>query len=662
MTRRSGTQFAGNVIPSDRLSPQALAILDLIPLPNAPGRDNGTRDNYVASDSETFNEDSFNVRIDGRLERRREHLRPLQPRQVPPRRADGVRARAAAASWSASAASRTCKNQSLALGVDHTFSSHAAGRLPLRLVPVQRQRAAVRLRHDAGGRRRDSRLNLDKTFTSGLPAAFDRNGDRGFSFGSGLGVNRCNCPLDQDEKQCQLVGNVTKLVGNHTLQVRRRRPPRLQPARAERRAPLGRADLQLEPHVAATAAAASASRRSCSATSPSFGRYVSPSTDARERQWRHFYYAQDTWRADAEADAQLRPAARHHQPADRQRGGQRRLPRSDHRRDPRRRRRRHRPGRQRQEPPELGAAPRRDLPARREDRHPRRLRPQLRHRRVRIAVRPQRDAEPAGAVGAGASTRRTTSTRCSTSRRGRRRRSSRRAGERPVPAAERRVRARAAAEAAAADGGRVQRHRAAPADRHDVGRGGYVGNRGRNVRRRRPGRQRQPADARRLRAGRVDATSGGRSSPATSPTRPGFGGAFGWTQGIDYFCNCAHNCYNSLQTKFTKRFCKGYSLFAQYTLQHADNNDGELLLHRSRREPWYRGLGSHAQVHRARPSTELPFGQGKTCVSDISHVRRRVRRRLAVQHEHDHPERPPVQRHVSQRRRRTATPGRTGPT
>jgi outer membrane receptor protein involved in Fe transport len=28
-----------------------------------------------------------------------------------------------------------------------------------------------------------------------------------------------------------------------------------------------------------------------------FRRYVSPNTDARERQWRHFYYAQDTWRA-----------------------------------------------------------------------------------------------------------------------------------------------------------------------------------------------------------------------------------------------------------------------------------------------------------------------------------------------------------------------------
>jgi hypothetical protein len=61
------TQFAGNRIPTGRLSPQALAILDLIPTPNATGRDNGTRDNYVASGIESFDADTFDVRIDGRL-------------------------------------------------------------------------------------------------------------------------------------------------------------------------------------------------------------------------------------------------------------------------------------------------------------------------------------------------------------------------------------------------------------------------------------------------------------------------------------------------------------------------------------------------------------------------------------------------------------------
>ena len=30
-------------------------------------------------------------------------------------------------------------------------------------------------------------------------------------------MNRCNCPLDQDEQQWQIVGNLTKIWGNHSI-------------------------------------------------------------------------------------------------------------------------------------------------------------------------------------------------------------------------------------------------------------------------------------------------------------------------------------------------------------------------------------------------------------------------------------------------------------
>ena len=33
------------------------------------------------------------------------------------------------------------------------------------------------------------------------------------------------------------------------------------------------------------------------------------------------------------------------------------------------------------------------------------------------------------------------------------------------------------------------------------------------------------------------------------PNDLGLGGAFGWTQGIDYFCNCANNAYDSMQAE-----------------------------------------------------------------------------------------------------------------
>ena len=109
-------------------------------------------------------------------------------------------------------------------------------------------------------------LNLDDTFSSGLPAGFiDGDGSTepgAFEFGSGLGVNRCNCPLDQDEKQFQFVGNLTKMQGNHTHQVRRGRPARVQPAGAERRAPVRRADVPAATARRSTAPAGSAWPRS----------------------------------------------------------------------------------------------------------------------------------------------------------------------------------------------------------------------------------------------------------------------------------------------------------------------------------------------------------------------------------------------------------------
>ena len=46
----------------------------------------------------------------------------------------------------------------------------------------------------------------------------------------------------------------------------------------------------------------------------------------------------------------------------------------------------------------------------------------------------------------------------------------------------------------------------------------------------------------------------------------GLGGAYGWTQGIDYFCNCANNWYDSLQAKFNKRFSDGYAVHGELHL------------------------------------------------------------------------------------------------
>jgi hypothetical protein len=137
-------------------------------------------------------------------------------------------------------------------------------------------------------------LNLGSDVTSGLFAGFVE-GPFGFNFGSGLGVNRCNCPLDQDEKQFQWVGNVTKITGNHTVKfgVDFRRAYNLRvPSDSHRSGELSFNENRTRGPSGGGLGLATFLLGDVT----NFSRFYSSSTDARERQWRHFYYLQDTWR------------------------------------------------------------------------------------------------------------------------------------------------------------------------------------------------------------------------------------------------------------------------------------------------------------------------------------------------------------------------------
>ena len=298
----SGQQFPGNVIPQNRLSPQARALLELIPMPNATGRDNGTRDNFVASGSESFTENSVNVRIDGRLS---DALNMFGRYSLGDFLRDGPTAFGTGGGQEIVSLGGVSDaiNQSLAFGIDRTLSSSLLAdfrfgffRYKVNVLPFD---FGTRPASDAG----IPGLNLDDTFSSGLPAGFV-NGEGStapgaFEFGSGLGVNRCNCPLDQNEKQFQLVGNVTKMAGNHNLKfgidVRRAYNLRV-PSDAHRSGEMTFAASRTS--LAGAGGMGLATFLIGDVTN--FRRYVSPNTDARERQWRHFYYAQDTWRATSQ--------------------------------------------------------------------------------------------------------------------------------------------------------------------------------------------------------------------------------------------------------------------------------------------------------------------------------------------------------------------------
>ena len=362
---QTGQQFDGNRIPTGRLSQQAQRILDLIPTPNATGRDNGTRDNYVAAASEIVRRE-----LDERPDRwaavgQAQHLRPLQPRRLLPQRSDLVRAgRRPGAGQPRWRLGRPQPQPRLRHGL-HGVADDAR-RLPVRVLPVQGQRAAVRLRHHAGGRRRDSRSEHRLDVRLGTACGFRRrrrtrrNRARSSS-GRVLASTAATVPLDQDEKQLQMVGNITKMQGNHTLKfgmdVRRAYNLRV-PSDAHRSGELTFAS----DRTSLSGAGGLGLATFLIGDVTQLRRYVSANTDARERQWRHFYYAQDTWRVNSRTTLTYGLRLDIINPQTINDAGQCRVPRPEHWRDRGRRYRGYSAERRRREQAELGAARGRDSP------------------------------------------------------------------------------------------------------------------------------------------------------------------------------------------------------------------------------------------------------------------------------------------------------------
>jgi outer membrane receptor protein involved in Fe transport len=294
-------QFNGNRIPSGRLSPQALALLQRVPTPNVTGRENGTIDNYVGSGSETFDGNAVNVRIDGRL---RDGLNTFGRYSLGDFLRDGPQvfgSNGGGDELVTLGGVSDARNQSLAYGIDWAFSSSLLADFRFGWFNYSVQVLPSDFGSTPAAEAGIPGLNLDSTFASGLPAFFigGDSDSRRIAFGSGLGdrVGRCNCPLDQNEKQFQIVGNLTKLLGNHSMKfgidVRRAYNLRV-PSDRHRSGELTFTDDRTRGPDGGGLALASFMLGDVT----TFGRYVSPTVDARERQWRHFYYAQDTWRVN----------------------------------------------------------------------------------------------------------------------------------------------------------------------------------------------------------------------------------------------------------------------------------------------------------------------------------------------------------------------------
>jgi outer membrane receptor protein involved in Fe transport len=296
------TPFAGNRIPQDRLSPQALKILALVPKPNVvdPGG-SPFRNNYVGGGSNTFNANNWDTRWDWFASEKQSifgRYSNQQFDQLAPA-AFGLQAGGPALQGNRFSGSSEARNQSLALGYTRTISPTMVNdfrfgymRYRVNVLPGDIGSSPAK---DAG----IPGLNLDPYFTSGIPY-FHIQGDGETKIGYSLDANGCNCPLAEREQQFQFTDNLSKSINNHTVKfggdLRFARNLRV-PSDAHRSG-----EMQFENGYTGLGTASGDAINGLGMASfllgevTNFSRYVSTSTDAQERQKRFFWYAQDTWR------------------------------------------------------------------------------------------------------------------------------------------------------------------------------------------------------------------------------------------------------------------------------------------------------------------------------------------------------------------------------
>ena len=188
-------------------------LLSFLPLPN-----NGSDifNNYISEGSQRFDSDQYDGRVDYNLSGTTHAFARYTIadfNNYSPAAFGDAGGGPSAFQFSGDSIDR---NQSLAVGLDHTFGptlvTDARFGFYRYRVRVQPNDVGATPATDAGL----PGLNTGSPSTSGMPA-FYVNGSGGFNFGYGLGVNQCNCPLKETENHFQWVNNWTKITGDHTI-------------------------------------------------------------------------------------------------------------------------------------------------------------------------------------------------------------------------------------------------------------------------------------------------------------------------------------------------------------------------------------------------------------------------------------------------------------
>ena len=294
--------FENNFIPNQYLSPQALYLLKLVPLPNAPGTQGGTASNYNGGGNGVTNQDQFDVRADYEL-RDSIHTFGRYSYFNNANSSNVIFGPAGGSGFGGFGGSAAGRNQSAVAGMDIVLNPKFITDFRLGYLRYHVSTQKFDGTEDLATKAGIPGLNLGTTFTSGSPAFFMNNTTGGNSdglsnLGSGLNVNACNCHLLETEDQYQVVNNWTKIIGNHSIKfgadLRYARNLRV-PSDSNRAGELTFAATDtMDPALGTPGGLGLASFLLGDATN--FSRYVSTSVNAKESQKIIFSYAQDTWR------------------------------------------------------------------------------------------------------------------------------------------------------------------------------------------------------------------------------------------------------------------------------------------------------------------------------------------------------------------------------
>jgi len=299
------TPYPNNTIPKSQLSQQALAIMNNFPLPNTqqiPGAP--FVNNYAANGAVAVTGNDYDTREDYYLNQKNTFFGRFSSQAYTQVAPGAFGLAAGGPNFGNYAGNSNSHQESVAVGWTTTVSPTAINefrfgwfRYHVFDVPNGYGTNPATAAGIPG-------LNLDKTYTSGLPYFDITSPNDSFQLGYALGVNQCNCPLTQTESQFQFVDNFSKIVGKHNIKVGvdLRYAQNLRVPSDTHRA----GELTFNGGLTGVVPVAGQSQTQGIGLATfllgdvtNFGRYVSTSTNAMEHQPRLFFYAQDEFRPTA---------------------------------------------------------------------------------------------------------------------------------------------------------------------------------------------------------------------------------------------------------------------------------------------------------------------------------------------------------------------------